>query len=135
MNNFIEYLNEIAKALKTSNTLKTLNLSNNNIRGAGARTLSNALIGCKLSTLILSFNYIGNSGVKALVEALKKTSELKILDLSGSENEIEDLSKIEVLNDASIFLTVDSKCYCVTKDGVEETRKIRRNPTKPTVDF
>jgi len=86
--------------LKNNLSLKSINLSKNEIKDGGVIALAEALKSLSLLRNIdLSNNQIGVLGARTLVEALKNSTSLRMLDLSGNLMEDESLAEItEELN-------------------------------------
>ena len=67
--------------------VKSIDLSNNNLRDGGAKAVCTALIlNCVLETLRLGSNSIGASGCAGFVEAMSGNETLKTLDLSRTHS-------------------------------------------------
>ncbi|MCE3254583.1 MAG: protein NLRC3-like [Rickettsiaceae bacterium] len=81
----------IAKSLEENTTLLSLSLTNNNIKDEGAIALAKMLkINSTLISLYLNKNQIGNLGAAAIEEALEINRGLKIIELQ--ENNIDPSS-------------------------------------------
>ncbi len=80
-----EKIRQLAAALETNTTLKTLKLSYNNIGDVGARLLADALLNnTALTNLNLFNNNIGPNGTKDIAGALEKNTTLTNLNLSSN---------------------------------------------------
>lgn len=74
--------------------MEYLNLGENNLGGAGAKQIAEALkVNTTLIEVDLSLNYIDDEGGKAIAEALDVNKTLKVLAMSGNEIEDKDLRK------------------------------------------
>ena len=67
-------------------TLRHLDLSGNNLTESTARALVKALeySGCRISSLVLSSNHLGNDGTVTIARALPRFVCLEHLDLSSN---------------------------------------------------
>ena len=86
-NNNIRYLEaqEIARALHENQTLQTLNISCNNLQVDGAKAMAEALHENQtLKTLNISSNNIQVYGAKVMAKALLENKALQYLDISNS---------------------------------------------------
>lgn len=92
--------------------LAHVNLSNNDIRPAGALALAHALVrNVTLVSLDLRLNHLQDEGAQALCKALLKNANLRELDLSG--NELSELSAAlvaQVLLQNSSLTRLDLSC-------------------------
>ena len=76
---------QIARALHENQTLQTLNISSNDIQANGAKAMAKALHENQtLQTLDISYNDIQVDGAKAMAEALHKSKALQYLDVSNN---------------------------------------------------
>jgi hypothetical protein len=99
----------LASLLTTNRHLQTLSLVNNAIRNEGAKALAETLSskGCRLHTLYLGFNMIGDEGGIALARAIHFNFALHILSLW--HNVLGDDAGEEVLTMLQINSTI-GKC-------------------------
>lgn len=80
---------ELAKALKTNTSLKSLNLYGHLIGAYGVREIAEALkSNTTLTTLVFEDGDIGTDGAKALAEVLKTNSSLTSLGLGPGQDRI-----------------------------------------------
>ncbi|XP_067271115.1 uncharacterized protein [Pseudorasbora parva] len=99
----------LAKALRSDNNLKYLNMNNNNLQDSGLSHLCTGLenITCKLETLWLSKCYITEESCSALASVLSSdSSSLKDLDLSNNN-----------LKDSGVMLI---------SNGLEKNKKLEK---------
>ncbi|XP_066537048.1 NACHT, LRR and PYD domains-containing protein 3-like isoform X2 [Hoplias malabaricus] len=89
----------LGTALQSENSLKELDLSNNDLQDSGVELLSAGLKSplCKLETLRLSGCRLGDKSCESLGSVLQSNSSLKELDLSN--NDLQD-SGVELLSAA-----------------------------------
>ncbi|XP_052445008.1 protein NLRC5 isoform X5 [Carassius gibelio] len=129
-----ESCSNLAKALKSDNSLIELNMSNNNLKDSGVKQLCIGLgnITCKLEILKLSNCYLTEESCSALASDLSSdSSSLKELDLSN--NNLQD-SGVTLLSDG-----VKEKCKLeklglsdcgITEEGYKALASaLRSNPS------
>jgi len=99
----------IAEALRSNKSLTHLDLGGNGITSKGGVSLAEVLSECKLESLGLSCNPIGQKGVECLIEAAK-TGSIQQMDLSGL-----NVSRVreEVETIERITSAIESKCPCM----------------------
>ena len=118
-NNVIVLL-AVSKSLKSTSTLLTLNLSNNQITDSGMKCLSEALaVNTTLQSLDISYNIISDDGILFISESLKLNESLHELILS--KNNITDggaklLAEAIQINTALQELNISRNC--ISKEGV-----------------
>ena len=88
----------IAKGLKFNNTLRVLNLANNNIMSKGCKRVLNAIMNSTIYSLNLSNNHIKDDTGPDFVKYLSKNRNIKILNLAGN-----DLTKIFMKTTCNAF--------------------------------
>ncbi|XP_072553204.1 ribonuclease inhibitor-like isoform X2 [Salminus brasiliensis] len=107
-----ESCSDLASVLSSVNSLKDLNLSENNLQDSGVKKLSEGLKSehCKLETLRLSYCVITDTGCAALTSALTEnpSSALTQLDLNGNQITESGLQKISQLKQKFPHLTVNA---------------------------
>ena len=80
----VEDVHFLISGLKYCTTLKTLDLSDNNIGDEGAKILAKGLGICRrLDTLLLNNNCINDEGTSCLLQSLKENSNLRTLELNN----------------------------------------------------
>ncbi|XP_065900976.1 leucine-rich repeat-containing protein 74B-like [Dysidea avara] len=75
----------ISKGITKSNTLRVLNISDNNITSTGAIAIANSLHNTSLEELDMSQNAIGQDGATAIAQAITNNKTLKQLNISICE--------------------------------------------------
>ncbi|XP_033102299.1 uncharacterized protein LOC117105292 isoform X2 [Anneissia japonica] len=79
-------------------TIEYVNIANNKISCEGASHISRLLSSCSaLHTLLVSNNSIGADGLRAIVGSVKPDSSLRLLDLKGQANPIDEEDMEEIL--------------------------------------
>ncbi|PIO14850.1 hypothetical protein AB205_0186780, partial [Aquarana catesbeiana] len=126
----------LASGIRNNRTLKTLNLSTNNLEGPHFRDLMEALTTSRIERLLLMYNHLTDSSCPHLASVIRNNQTLRRLDLSVNNLEVphfRDLmealttSRIEELRLMSNHLTNNS---CPHLASV-----IRNNRTLRTLDL
>ncbi len=103
-------------------TIKSINLSNNNMGNKGAMMLAEAMLKlAKIEELILSNCEIGNKGSISLCESIKWKKSLLVLDLSGNRIDERGVSGYiaKYLEEVSSLLAVDLSYNRIGLTGLE----------------
>ncbi|XP_072283511.1 NACHT, LRR and PYD domains-containing protein 3-like isoform X1 [Pyxicephalus adspersus] len=123
----------LASGIRNNQTLRTLNLSGNNLKGPHFRDLMEALTTSHIFTLLLSDNNLTDSSCPHLASGIRNNRTLRTLDLSRNNLEgpyFQDLmealtkSQIEDLNLNGNRLT-DSSCPHLAS-GIRNNQTLRR---------
>ncbi|CAI9612063.1 unnamed protein product [Staurois parvus] len=126
----------LASGIRNNQTLRTLNLSENNLEGSHFSDLMAALTTSRIEDLLLGGNNLTDNSCPHLASGIKNNQTLRRLDLSGNNLEgphFSDLmaalttSRIEELQLLNINLT-DSSCLLLASG-------IRNNQTLKTLDL
>ncbi|CAI9608778.1 unnamed protein product, partial [Staurois parvus] len=126
----------LASGIRNNQTLRTLNLSGNNLKGRHFRDLMAALTTSRIEELLLYNNHLRDSSCPHLASGIRNNPTLRTLNLSGNNLEgphFRNLmaalttSRIEELQLVGNHLT-DSSCPHLASG-------IRNNPTLRTLDL
>ncbi|XP_077326741.1 NACHT, LRR and PYD domains-containing protein 12-like [Lithobates pipiens] len=126
----------LTSGIRNNQTLRTLNLSVNNLEGPHFRDLMEALTTSRIEQLRLSSNHLSDSSCPHLASGIRNNQTLRTLDLSGNNLEGPDFrdlmealttSRIEELRLHNNHLT-DSSCPHLASG-------IRKNQTLRTLDL
>ena len=112
---------EIARALHENQTLQALNISCNNIRVDGAKAMAEALHENKeLQYLDISNNNILDNGVIAISECMKKHSKLQQLVISGNNISSKGTHQLaEAVKINTTLRSLDISNNKISSDGVK----------------
>ncbi|XP_076839584.1 uncharacterized protein LOC143484636 isoform X1 [Brachyhypopomus gauderio] len=133
----VESCKSLTSALQRENSLKHLDLNNNNLQDSGVEQLSDGLKSshCKLETLRLAGCYLTVKSCEYLTSNLQTENSLKHLDLNNNnlqDSGVEQLSdglksshcKLETLRLAGCHLTVES-CKSLTSSLQTEISSLK----------
>ncbi|KAL9974407.1 hypothetical protein ACROYT_G011433 [Oculina patagonica] len=111
------------EALKSNTTLSTLLLGYNEIELSGVKALSGALkVNSTLTNLDLSGNKIGSPGAEALSDALQINTTLTSLDLSKNEISAAGIQSLSEALKSNAALTTLNLCANTIGEPREESR-------------
>ncbi|XP_077320137.1 NACHT, LRR and PYD domains-containing protein 12-like isoform X5 [Lithobates pipiens] len=122
----------LASGIRNNQTLRTLNLSGNNLEGPHFRDLMEALPTCRIEALLSKNNQLTDSSCPHLASGIRNNQTLRTLNLSGNNLEgphFRDLmkalttSRIEELQLSSNDLT-DSSCPHLAS-GIRNNQTLR----------
>ena len=132
----------LALGIRTSESIKKLNIRDNNIGCIGGKALACALsMNKSLETLWLNNNNVGNAGALAMAEAIPKIEAMKDLSLTG-DNTIDEEHVIRIVKSFYFNISItkfhlpfplSEQGTNVLKQEVENINEIRASFNKLTV--